>query len=152
MGRKPALAPKPTLEIVTAPAGMEFADRPAGSRVGFYPKTLTDVLAVKDGTIRIGIKDQYSRTQLREAAKRMKLELTYATQGEYLFIKPVSVSADRNRLMEYLREPRTEAALNLAGHAKLLKRLAAEKLAHLFKGKWTLTESGFDELGGEKRV
>lgn len=136
------------LEIVAPPAGVHFSEF-VGRKDSVYVSKLTEAIA-KGQSIKILIVDKYMLMQFRNAAKKLNIRLVFGTQGEDLYIKPVETSVEEKRLLLVLREPRTEnelASKNFELHLKnSLSKLASEGVAHLFKGKWVLTEKGLDQL------
>lgn len=138
------------LDVVkTIPAGLVFVDSLFGSRGSVYVAKLTEALGC-GGVVQITVGDAYVKSQLAQAAKKMKVKLVFAVQGEYVYIKPVAVEGEQRRLLLLLREPRTLAELdgkklelNLGNS---LAQFVKDGIAHEVKGKWVLTERGMDAL------
>lgn len=101
-----------------------------------------------DHVIQVAEGDTYMLQQLRAAAKKIPLRLVFAKDNGCVFVKPIRQSGEEDRLVALLREPRTVDELR-AKRLELdiegaLQRLARGGFAHIFKGKWVLTESGMD--------
>lgn len=139
------------LEVVShPPANLKFVDT-IGQRykTSIYVRKLMEALN-QSGYVVIMADDGYMRHQIRKAAGKLKLRLTYALDGDKLYIKPAQIEGEMKRLVVLLREPRTLAELEakkLELHLdKTLSSMAADGTAHLHKGKWVLTGKGMDLL------
>jgi hypothetical protein len=68
--------------------------------------------AVQSGkVIEVAKDDKYPLVQFKTQAKKLKLRLLFAKDGDSLFIKALRLEGDQHRLFLLLREPRTFAEL-----------------------------------------
>lgn len=141
------------LSVIKPPAGLIFTEAIRGTG-GIYVKRLTQALST-DSVVQIAKDDKYMLNMLRAAARKLKVKVLLAEQGEFLYFKPLAVEGEHKRLMLLLREPRTDVELQakkLELHLpNTLADLAKDGLAHQIanggnKGKWALTERGMDAL------
>ena len=141
-------ASKVKLEVVKIPAGLVFVERLRGKE-SIYVRKLQEALA-SGSVVQISAGDAYMRSQLSQAAKKIKARLVFAAHGEFEYVKPLIVEGEAQRLMILLREPRTFAELEakkLELHlTNTLADFAKNGLAHEHRGKWVLTEKGLDAL------
>jgi hypothetical protein len=141
---------KTKLEVVKPPAGITFVDALVrGGRVSVYQQRITEALSTS-GCVQIVVKDNYALMQLRKAAKALKVKLVYAISGEAMYIKPIAIEGEKQRLILLLRESRT---LNYLRGKKLelhlentLAELAKDGLAMVKGDEWRLTLKGMDLL------
>lgn len=136
------------LDVVKAPQGLMFTEF-IGRKDSVYVSKLTEALN-SASVIAITASDMYFRQQLQNAAKKLKVKLVFAKQGELLYVKPIAVDGELRRLILLLREPRALVELQakkLELHLEnSLAGLAKDGLAHFRKEKWQLTEKGLDTL------
>ena len=142
-------ASKVKLTVLKEPTNLHFTDSIGQRGISIYVKSISEALNT-GGVVQIMSGDAYMKFQLKNAAKKLDLRLVYALEGEYLYVKPIAVAGEEQRLLLLLREPRTENELmgkKLELNLKdTLKKLAANGLAHIHKEKWVLTEKGMDAL------
>jgi hypothetical protein len=146
-------ANKVKLDVVKPPSHLHFSDDLGKRGVSVYVKKLSEALNAS-GAVQIAAGDSYMRFQLRGAAKKLKLKLVYALDGDFLYVKPLAIEGEQKRLMLLLREPRTLnelMAVKLELHLpNTLAEWARQGLAHsITKGaveRWVLTEKGMDAL------
>ncbi len=136
------------MRVVPSPAHATFAENlPGKLKYGQYQEALYRA-AKLDQVIEIEAADKYVLAQLRESSRKLKLALTYATDGKKIWVRPANNEVERKRLMLILRDRRTLAFLESQKLAINLKHeldaLAERKLAHEVKGAWVLTERGMD--------
>lgn len=138
---------KTKLELVSAnklPAGIVFEDSSRKTRSVYVEKITT---ALADGSyICVLAADTYVKTQLQQAAKKLKVRLAYGHHGENVYIRVIQLSDQQKRLCLWLREPRT---LNDLRAQKLeldieaeVERLVLEGSVSSKDGKYRLTEHG----------
>lgn len=145
MSKRPS---KVKLEIVAPPSHLKFVDS-IGHGTSVYIQKLLEALNA-GRAIQIVASDHYMRSQLRQAAVKLKLKLLYALDGDALYVKPVQIEGELKRLVLLLRERRTLAELQskkLELHLdNSLTQLAKDGIAHAIGDKWVLTEKGLDTL------
>ncbi len=121
------------------------------SRQGFWIGKLQELKASPGKLLKIKAEDQSSLTQIRNKARLVGMDLAYAREGEYVFIKFIELTEEVQRLMLLLREPRTISELQAARIEGLnlqqtLQDMASDGLVALTKSKWQLTDRGVDKL------
>jgi hypothetical protein len=135
---------KVKLQVMKIPPGLCFTES-LGRADSVYVKKLQEALNT-GGVVQISKGDSYMRAQLRTAAKKMKAKLVWAQQGDYEYAKPKVVEGEQQRIMLFLREPRSLSELEgkkFELHlANTLGDLSREGLARVQKEKWSLTEKG----------
>lgn len=139
---------KVKFDVVKIPAGLTFCEG-VGRSDSIYVRKLNEALS-SGGVIQITDKDAYLRSQLKMAAKKLKVKLVYATAGGFVYVKPIAIEGELKRLLLLLREPRKLAWLQtqkLELHLEnSLADIARDGLAHMHKEAWVLTEKGLDTL------
>ena len=116
-----------------------------GARRSIYKDILNQSLQT-DRPVEISVEDKYALTQLKQAAKLMKLRLVFGKDETYLYVKPLVIEGELQRLYLLLREPRTLSELQ-AKHLELnlkdtLENLIGSDQAKVVNGKYALTEKG----------
>jgi len=144
----PAKRPdKIKFELVKPASGLVFIDSLRQDSV-YVSKLLEAVNS--DQVIKVLADDKYLLTQLKTAGKKMHLRLVYAKDSTCVYVKPIKATDQEERLILLLREPRTVDELKakkLELHVEdTLHRLAKQGTAHLYRGKWVLTEAGMDMI------
>lgn len=145
---------KVTFEVVKPHLGLHFVESVGSKGTSIYITKVIEALNT-GSAIKINVADSYLKNQIRATAKKLKFRLVYALEGDFLYMKPLKIEGEQERLILLLREPRTLDELkgkNLELHlANSLGDLAKNGLAHLNKGKWVLTEKGFDQVAPERK-
>lgn len=121
------------------------------SRQGFWIGKLAELKSAPGKLLKIRHDDQSSLTQVRNKARLVGMDLAFAREGDFVFIKYVELTEELKRLMLLLREPRTLAELQAHKIEGLnlqqsLQDMASEGVCALSKGKWQLTDQGVDKL------
>lgn len=137
---------KVKLEVAKPPSALKFSENLLGGRgISIYAAKLSEAISA-DAAIRVMADDHYMRHQLRAQAKKMKLRLVFAIEGEYLWVRPLLVEGEQKRLLLWLREPRTLNELHAKGLEldidSELQRLVRAGLVVLQKGQYHLTGEG----------
>jgi hypothetical protein len=137
------------LEVVKPALSLHFTDSLGQRGISIYVAKISEALNA-GAAVKISSKDQYLRSQLQQAAKKLNVRLVYALDGDFLYVKPLAIEGEKKRLVLLLRESRSLNELkgkNLELHLEnTLAELAKEGLAHLHKEKWVLTAKGLDTL------
>ena len=135
--------------LVKPPSGLIFQEALRGTG-SVYVSKLQEALS-GDSVIEILASDKYLHAQLKAAAKKAKIKLVFATQGDRLYIKPVVPGEDEKRLLILLREPRTMNELRGMKFemdiGATVAKLRADGIAHVVREKWVLTDKGTQLLG-----
>lgn len=128
--------------------GLAFA--PTLGRRGYWEEQINLLRGDPDGMLRLNADDTSSLMQLRKRAKDAKLQLLFARDGEYLYVRAHIPSEEQHRLILLLREPRTVNELKARGiEVNLeaeLQALATKGWAEFKGGKWRLTPKGEGDL------
>lgn len=135
--------------LVKPPSGLIFQEALRGTG-SVYVTKLQEALS-GDSAIEILASDKYLAHQLKSAAKKIRLKLVFATQGDRLYIKPIVPSEDEKRLLLLLREPRTMNELREKKFeidlGAVVAKLRADGIAHVVRDKWVLTDKGAELIG-----
>lgn len=125
-------------------------------RSGYWTDQLSFLQTNPDQALKILSSDLSSLTQLRTKARKIGLNLLFARDATYTYIKIRQHSSNQKRLHQLLREPRTvdelstkNLELNLKKELETLE--AAKLVSQSPKGgvvRWTLTDNGTEELLG----
>jgi len=147
---------KVTFKLVKPPNEAIFVDE-LFRKDSIYCSKITEALN-SDSVIQVSKDDKYLVNQLRNAAKKLKIRLLFAQHLESILVKPIRTSGEEERLVLLLREGRTVNELQgvrppLQLHLEdALQRMAKHGTAHLHRGKWVLTEAGFDLVPKSERA
>ena len=147
---------KISFKLVKPPNDAFFVDE-LFRKDSIYCSKLTEALN-SDCVVQAAKDDKYLINQLRTAAKKLKIRLVFAQSGEFILVKPIRSSGEEERLVLLLREPRTMIELQqtkppLELHLEnTLQRMEKLGTAHIHRGKWVLTEAGFDLLPKAERA
>lgn len=121
-------------------------------RSGFWNEKITALYADPDSLLKLLAEDGYSLNQIRQAAKKANVELRFAREDKFVYVRAFVASADQASLYLLLREPRTVDALRgrnlqLDVEGELSRLAAAGRAAkdHA-KNTWKLTSKGIADL------
>jgi hypothetical protein len=95
--------------------------------------------------------NKYMLQQFKNAAKKLKLRLVFAVDGDNLHIKPMRLEGEGKRLLLLLREPRTLSELKSKGlecdlDTELKIALGRGVVKEAGKGRYQCTEAGLKLL------
>lgn len=137
MPKKPAAGRPEKVKFVVRAAqelggmSLNFGELTSGKK-SVYVTALEDALA-KDGAVEIAADDKYVLYQLRQAAQKMEVRLTFGQSQNAIFVKPLRSSEAERRLLLYLREPRAQAELESIKVTQRLELNLTDTLARLAK-------------------
>lgn len=115
-------------------------------RSGFWTDKLRELAAIDGGVLKLARADVSSLTQIRAKAKAMNIELSFASDGDFVYIRLVHMSDEQAKLLLFVREARTINEIRAKGYQlnaeKELQAFASCGWVVLHAGKWTLTDQG----------